>query len=143
MSEMGNTLRAASDSLLRDLTKLQALEQEKRHTEPDSPRLVRLAIEIEALAARVMGTSMRQRERAEDLVADAGSVAPDTSISETPREIHVILAEWRDTERQQLEAVAGSAEADIAERRINALRREYRRAHDAARRHSDEGRGTS
>ena len=140
---MGNALRAASDSLLRDLTELQALEQEKRHTEPDSPRLVRLAIEIEALAARVMGTSMRQRERAENIVEDAGAEAPDTTIAETPREIHVILAEWRDTERQLTEAVAGSADADIAERRINALRREYRRAHDAARRRSDEGRATS
>ena len=29
-------------------------------------------------------------------------------------------------------------EADIAERRIDALRREYRRAHEAARRRSDE-----
>ena len=143
MSEMGNALRAASDSLLRDLTELQALEQEKRHTEPDSPRLVRLAIEIEALAARVMGTSMRQRERAEEIVGANGADAPDDTIAETPREIHVILAEWRDTERQLTDAVPGSAEADLAERRIDTLRREYRRAHEAARRRSDEARGSS
>lgn len=140
---MGNALRAASDSLLRDLTELQALEQEKRQTEPDNPRLVRLAIEIEALAARVMGTSMRQRERAEEIVGAGGSDAPDDTIAETSREIHVILAEWRDTERQLTDAVPGSADADIAERRIDTLRREYGRAHDAARRRSDEGRGTS
>lgn len=140
---MGNALRASSDSLLRDLTELQALEQEKRHTDPDSPRLVRLAVEIEALAARVMGTSMRQRERAEDIVSAANAAAPDETIAETPREIHVILAEWRDTERQLTEAVPGSVDADIAERRINALRREYRRAHEAARRRSEEARGTS
>jgi len=140
---MGNALRAASDSLLRDLTELQALEQEKRQTEPDNPRLVRLAIEIEALAARVMGTSMRQRERAEEIVGAGGSDAPDDTIAETSREIHVILAEWRDTERQLTDAVPGSADADIAERRIDTLRREYGRAHDAARRHSDERRGTS
>jgi hypothetical protein len=139
---MGNALRASSDALLRDLTELQALEQEKRHTDPDSPRLVRLAIEIEALAARVMGTSMLQRERAEDIVGAGGSDAPDDSIAETPREIHVILAEWRDTERALTDAVPGSAEADIAERRIGTLRREYRRAHELARRRSDEGRGT-
>lgn len=139
---MGNALRASSDSLLRDLTELQALEQEKRHTEPDSPRLVRLAEEIEALAVRVMGTSMRQRERAEAIVEFDGSTSPNQSIAETPREIHVILTEWRDTERQLSEAVAGSPEADIAERRIDTLRREYRRAHEAARRRSDEGHGT-
>ncbi|MEX2012065.1 MAG: hypothetical protein WEF51_07515 [Chloroflexota bacterium] len=143
MSEMGNALRASSDALLRDLTELQALEQEKRHTEPDSPRLVRLAIEIEALAARVMGSSMRQRERAEEIVGAGGSSAPDDTIAETPREIHVILAEWRDTERALTDGVPGSAEADIAERRIDTLRREYHRAHDAARRRSEEGRGTS
>jgi hypothetical protein len=137
---MGNALRASSDALLRDLTELQALEQEKRHTDPDSPRLVRLAIEIEALAARVMGTSMLQRERAEEVSGVGGSDAPDDSIAETPREIHVILAEWRDTERALTDAVPGSAEADIAERRIGTLRREYRRAHEAARRRSDEGR---
>jgi hypothetical protein len=137
---MGNALRASSDALLRDLTELQALEQEKRHTDADSPRLVRLAIEIEALAARVMGTSMLQRERAEEIVGAGGSDAPDDSIAETPREIHVILAEWRDTERALTDAVPGSAEADIAERRIGTLRREYRRAHEAARRRSDEGR---
>jgi len=137
---MGNALRASSDALLRDLTELQALEQEKRHTDPDNPRLVRLAIEIEALAARVMGSSMLQRERAEEIVGAGGSDAPDDSIAETPREIHVILAEWRDTERALSDAVPGSAEADIAERRIGTLRREYRRAHEAARRRSDEGR---
>jgi hypothetical protein len=139
---MGNALRASSDSLLRDLTELQALEQEKRHTDPDSPRLVRLAEEIEALALRVMGTSIRQRERAEAIVEVDGSTTPDQSIAETPREIHVILTEWRDTERQLSEAVPDSPEADIAERRIEVLRMEYRRAHDAARRRGDEGRGT-
>jgi hypothetical protein len=137
---MGNALRAASDSLLRDLTELQALEQEKRQTEPDNPRLVHLAEEIEALAVRVMGSSMRQRERAEEIVGVGGSDAPDQSIAETPREIHVILAEWRDTERQLSDAVPGSAEADIAAQRIRMLRREYRRAHEAARRRGDEGR---
>jgi hypothetical protein len=139
---MGNALRAASDALMRDLTELQALEQEKRQTEPDNPRLVHLAEEIEALAVRVMGSSMRQRERAEAIVGVGGSSAPDQSIAETPREIHVILAEWRDTERQLSEATPGTPEVDIAERRIDMLRREYRRAHDAARRRSDEGRGT-
>lgn len=139
---MGNALRAASDSLLRDLAELQALEQEKRDTEPDDPRLVRLAVEIEALAARVMGTSVRQRERAEAIVGANGSDAPDDTIAETPREIHVILAEWRDTERELTEAAAGSAEADIAERRIATLRREYRRAHEAAHRRSEQARGS-
>lgn len=139
MGETANALRAASDALLRDLAELHELEQEKRRTDPDSPRLVRLAEEIEALAVRVMGTSMRQRERAQAISSPGGTDAPDQSIAETPREIHVILAEWRDTERQLAEAAPGSPDAGIAERRIDGLRQEYRRAHDAAQQRAGKG----
>jgi hypothetical protein len=138
---MGNALRAASDALLRDLSELHALEQEKRRIDPDSPRLVRLAEEIEALAVRVMGSSTRQRQRAEAIVGVGGPDAPDQSIVETPREIHVILAEWRDTERQLADAAPDSPDADIAERRIESLRREYRRAHESARHRAGSGPG--
>lgn len=142
MSEAGNALRATSDALMRDLADLQALEEEKRHLEPGSPRLVRLAEEIEALAVRVMGSSMRQRrisQQVEAMVDEGAPDAPDTSIAETPREIHVVLAEWRDTERQLAEAVPGSPEADVAERTIERLRREYRQAHEAARHKTVDG----
>lgn len=138
---MGNTLRAASDALLRDLAELHELELEKRLAEPDSVRLVHLAEEIEALAMRVMGSSVRQRQRAEEIVGVGGSDAPDQSIAETPREIHVILAEWRDTERQLADTSPGSPGADLAERRIEQLRREYHRAHEAARHRAGKGRG--
>jgi hypothetical protein len=144
LSETGNALRATSDALVRDLADLQVLEQEKRHLAPDSPRLMRLAEEIEALAARVMGSSMRQRrisQRVEALVEVGAPDAPETSIAETPREIHVILAEWRDTERQLADADPDSPEADVAERTIDQLRREYRRAHEAARNRTGEGPG--
>jgi hypothetical protein len=144
LSEAGNALRATSDALMRDLADLQTLEEEKRVLEPGSPRLVRLAEEIEALAARVMGSSMRQRrisQRVEALVELGAPDAPETSIAETPREIHVILAEWRDTERQLADAAANSPEADVAERTIDRLRQEYRRAHDEARNRTGEGPG--
>lgn len=144
MSETGNALRATSDALMRDLAALHELEKEKRVIEPDSPRLVSLAEEIEALAARVMGNSMRQRrlsERAEALVEFDAPDAPEQSIAETSREIHVILAEWRDTERQLADAVPNSPEAALAARTVERLRREYRRAHEDARRRASEGPG--
>jgi hypothetical protein len=144
LSETGNALRATSDALMRDLAELQALEQEKRNLEPGSPRMVRLAEEIEALASRVMGSSMRQRritQRVETLIEVGAPDAPDASIAETPREIHVILAEWRDTERQLADAAPDSPEADVAEQRIDQLRREYRRAHEQARNRTGEGPG--
>jgi hypothetical protein len=85
-----------------------------------------------------MGTSIRQRERAEDISA-ASRKTPEQSIADTPREIHVILAEWRDTERQLSDSAPGSPEEGIAQRRIDELRREYRHAHEAARQRAGEG----
>jgi hypothetical protein len=144
VSDMANALRATSDALMADLDELHKLEREKRRLEPGSPRLVRLAEEIEALAARVMGASMRQRrisQKAEALVEIGHPDAPDRPIREVAREIHVILAEWRDTERQFADAAPDSAEADVAERTIDRLRREYRRAHEAARRRTADASG--
>jgi hypothetical protein len=51
----------------------------------------------------------------------------------------VILAEWRDTERQLADSAPGSPDASIAERRIEFLRQEYHLAHEAARKRSSEG----
>ena len=126
---------------MRDLAELHELEVEKRHLEPGSPRLVPLAEQIEALATRVMGASMRQRrisERVDTLVEAGAADAPEQSIAATPREIHVILAEWRDTERQLADATPGSPDADLAERRIDRLREEYRSAHESVRQRNHE-----
>jgi hypothetical protein len=129
-------LRANSDALLDDLALLAALEQEKRTLSPNSPRLVSLAEEIEQLAARVLGQSRRQRSLSE-VVTDQAQAAPSAvnvpSIEETPREIHLILADWREAERRASEAAAGSPEAVDAESAIERLREEYRVAHDFAR----------
>jgi hypothetical protein len=131
-------LRASSDALLDDLALLAGLEQEKRSLSPDSPRLVSLAEEIEQLAARVLGSSRRQRSLSET-VNDAAqatgrraTTAP--SMEETPREIHLILADWREAERQASEAEPGSQESHEAQAAVDRLREEYRAAHEYARR---------
>ncbi|HKG56575.1 MAG TPA: hypothetical protein VKA85_04965 [Candidatus Limnocylindrales bacterium] len=140
MSETGSALRATSDALLRDLERLGELEQRKREMSPDDERLVEVAAEVESIALRVLGGTIRQRElteRERDLVSDGSPDAPADSIARTPREIHVILAEWRDAERRATESAAGSPEAAAAELEIDRLRSEYRHAHeDALRRRS-------
>jgi hypothetical protein len=136
VSDIGNALRATSDALMRDLSDLTALEEQKRSLQPGDPHLLALAERIEVIAARLFGTTVRQRElstRVEGLV-EAHPEAPLGSIDATPREIHVILAEWRGAERQAQEAVPGSVEAETAADRAALLRAEYRRAHEAAQR---------
>jgi hypothetical protein len=130
-------LRATSDALLEDLSVLAGLEQEKRSLMPDSPRLVALAEEIEQLAARVLGQSKRQRSLSE-VVNDHAQTTPDAasapSIEQTPREIHLILADWRDAERRTSEAPPDSADATAAAAEVDRYREEYRAAHEFARR---------
>jgi hypothetical protein len=128
-------LRASSDSILDDLSLLAGLEQEKRALPPDSPELVTLAEEIERLAQRVLGSSRRQRSLTEQVNDDAHRASNTLpTIEETPREIHLILADWRDAERRASEAPPGSAEGHAAEDDIDRFRGEYRAALEYAQR---------
>ena len=140
MSETASALRATSDALIRDLERLALLEREKRQMQPDDGRLVELAAEVERLALRVLGESVRQRElteNARELVESESPEAPSRAIAATPREIHTILAEWREAERKAMEARTGSAEAAAAKQDIDRLRAEYREAHEDAKRRRD------
>jgi hypothetical protein len=135
VSDIGNALRATSDALMRDLNELAGLEDEKRSLQPGDDRLTELAERIEVIAARLFGKTVRQRQlstKVEDLVEESHPEAPLGSIDDTLREIHVVLAEWRDAERQAQEAVPGSVEAEAAADRAAELRAEYRRAHETA-----------
>jgi hypothetical protein len=136
LSETASVLRATSDALIKDLERLGLLERQKREMPPDDPRLVELATEVEELALRVLGQSVRQRELTEDarqLVKAESPDAPDRPINATPREIHAILADWREAERKVIEAAPGSPAARAAESDIDRLRAEYRDAHEHAR----------
>lgn len=134
--ETGNALRKTSDTLLRDLEVLGALEDEKRTLEPGDPRLVELAARVEEIAQRVLAGTVRQRELTEVAhaqVAAGAPDAPDTAIDDMPRSIQAILSDWREAERRAGAAEPGSADAAEADALVARLREEYRRAHDAAR----------
>ena len=137
MSETGSALRATSDALLADLAALEELEREKRGLEPDDPELVVKARKVEAIARRLLGASVKQRELTAVVNDMASSGHPDTprgAIDATPREIHQILADWRDAERRARDAADGSPDAATAHADIDRFREEYRVAHDSARR---------
>jgi hypothetical protein len=137
-------LHATSNTVLDTLDRLRALELEKRQLPVGSPRLVELAKEIERLATTVLGTSDTQVDLAKAAVeeARAGVIDPETTIDEmgdAPRDVHTILADWRDVERRLGETEAGSADAARLRAEIELLRSEYRRAHDAAARRTSGG----
>jgi hypothetical protein len=136
-------LPAVSDALLANLDRLRALELEKRNLPVGSPRLIELATEIESLAAAVLGSSDMQVDLAKEAVkeAKAGVIDPDTTIEEmgsAPRELHVVLEEWRDAERRLGEVGGETPEALRLRADIEVLRDEYRRAHDAAARRASD-----
>jgi hypothetical protein len=136
LTETGSALRATSDALLSDLEALDTLEREKRELEPGDPRLVDLAQAVEQLARRLLGRSVTQRELsvvAQDLAKQDSRETP-ASIADTRREIHLILADWREAERQASETPPGSPDRVAADIRVQALRDEYREAHEAAKR---------
>ncbi len=137
MTETGSALRATSDRLVADIEALEVLERRKRELAPGDPQLLDVAAAVEEIARRVLGSSVRQRELSEvahELAADGAPGAPTAAIEDTPREIHVILADWRQAERRARELPEGSPDAVEAQAQVDRLRDEYRSAHESARR---------
>jgi hypothetical protein len=132
--DVQDSLRATSDSLMRDLEVLSTLEEEKRNVKPDDPRLAGLAERIEEIARRVLATTVHQHGLADEINADPHAGADGASIEETRRPVAAVLAEWRDAERRASTAAPGTPEASEASAQVDALRAEYRRAYEAARR---------
>jgi hypothetical protein len=120
-------LRATSDGLLRDLEALGVLEEEKRTLPLDDPRLVEIAEQVEAIAARLLAGTERETALAR---AAADEPASGTSIEDVRRPIATILADWREVERRGADAPDGSAEAAEIGVLTSRLRREYREAFD-------------
>jgi hypothetical protein len=130
-------LRAASDTLVTSLDRLAVLEAEKRRLQPDDPRLLELASEVEVLAAEVLQVAEVQSQLVETThvmsMTDEGE-APSGPIGGVGRTPHDILEEWRAAERSLTEAPPGSPEAAEALVRARQLRAEYQRAYQDTRR---------
>jgi hypothetical protein len=139
--DTAEALRTTSDALLRDLEVLGAIEEEKRTIPAGDPRLVELAARVEQIAHRLLGWTSDQRQLAEaahESVA-AGVVDAAVAIEETPRQMAAILADWREAERRVATLEPDSADATEAAALVEALRKEYRRAFEAAQRTEDRG----
>ena len=133
-AQTASELRNTSDELLRDLDALGELEEEKRRTPQGDPRLVELAARIEQLARKVLTGSRRQVELAQSANAEAaaGDAPAEATIAATPRGLNLILAEWREAEREAQSAEPASVASTEARARADRLRDEYREAFEAA-----------
>ena len=118
-------LRATSDELLLDLEALGILEEEKRTLPLDDPRLVEIAEQVEAIAARVLAGSERQTALSRMAAEEPAS---GDSIEDVRRPLSTILAEWREVERRGADVPDGSSEAAEIEILTARLREEYREA---------------
>src|SRR5436190_12963555 len=123
------TFRQPSDALMHALDRLREIEEEKRSVPPADPRFAELAALVQGFARQVLAQSDRQRDlarAAQQQVAQGDRSGLRTSIDEAPpREMHLILDEWRDAERRLSLAAAGSPEAEIALSDSARLREEY------------------
>jgi hypothetical protein len=123
-------LRTTSDSFLSRLSKLGELESLKRTLTPGTPEMIRVSLEVENLSREVLRVAMRQSELAEAArKQDSATVRPIAVIP--PRDMTVILADWREAERGLGGATPGTAEWEAALADVERLRDEYRRAFEA------------
>ena len=137
--DLSTRLRRTSDDFLARLDELEDLEQEKRKLEPGSPAFRALAERVKDLSRDLFHASQLQQtlgEKTADVRATGASGAPVAPIDEiVPRELSLILAEWRDVERQLAEAAEDSDDASRLRAEADRLRIEYRAAFDV--RHGD------
>lgn len=130
-------LRATSDALLVALDELRELEGQKRKLGPGTPKFAELAKQIETLAEEILRnseTEERLAQRSVELVEDGRSdvAAQPIEAIAAPRDVHLILGEWRDAERRLAGATPGSRGWERATVDAERLRAEYRRAHEDA-----------
>jgi hypothetical protein len=138
--DLEQNLRTVSDDMLRTLEQLQILETQKRGEQPGTPSFVKLATEIEKLAAVVFRQTAAQHALAEQTAAtEEGAELPPIEEMVAARDVSLILADWRDAERRLGASAMDSAEHAKAAADVRRLRDEYHRAHDAQA--GDEGRG--
>lgn len=131
--DLEQDLRTVSDDMLRTLEQLQRLEHEKRAEDPGTPRFVRLASEIEKLAAMMFAQTNQQHSLAVESKTASELGAEIAPIKDAPaaRDVQLILAEWRDAERRLAASAMETADHAKAAADVRRLRDEYHRAYQS------------
>lgn len=135
-------LRATSDDLLLVLDRLGEMETRKRALPSGSDEFVILSRSIADLSVEVLRNSEREADLAESLAErrrnSPGGAPPVDLVAPAPRDVQVILNEWRAAERELAQTPGTSPESAAASVRVRRLREEYRVAFEAARARTDQ-----
>jgi hypothetical protein len=137
--DLSTRLRRTSDDFLARLDELESLEAQKRKLEPGSAAFRALAERVKDLSRELFHASQVQQslgEASADLKATKSPEVPAGPIDDIePRDLPVILAEWRDIERRLAEMPADTDDAVTLRREADRLRTEYRVAFQARQEH--------
>jgi hypothetical protein len=123
-------LRLTSDAFLTRVERLHALEERKRELSPE--KTLEAAREVETLTAEILEWARRQTELA-TLVAKSRPTNLRPIAVIPPRELQVVLADWREAERVLNEQAPGTASWESARADVERLREEYARAYQQRR----------
>ncbi len=124
-------LRRASDAYLARLGKLRELEMLKRDLTPGTSHQLRVTREVEALTNELLAVAKRETQLAVQVAQSQPTVRPISIIP--PRDMPLILTEWRDAERLLEKETPGTAAWESVRADVEGLREEYKRAFDAQR----------
>lgn len=119
-------LRLTSDNFLARVERLQALEEQKRELPP--AETADIAREVEALTREVLEWAVRQSDLADRAAANESPDAPAIAVI-PPRDLHIVLDEWRAAERRLDSEQPGTASFESARADVDRLRDEYARAY--------------
>jgi hypothetical protein len=128
ISPTDEELRLTSDNFLARVERLQALEEQKRQLPP--PETAEMAREVEKLTREVLEWAQRQSHLADQAAAREGADGPPIAIV-PPRDLHLVLGEWREAERRLASEQPGTAGFESARADVDRLRDEYARAYQS------------
>src|SRR5262245_52846766 len=114
-------LRLTSDNFLARVERLQALEEQKRQL--PAPQNAEMAREVEALTREVLEWAQRQVDLADEAAAREGMDGPPIAVV-PPRDLHVVLGDWREAERRLGAEQPGTAGYESARADVDRLRDE-------------------
>ena len=127
-TELETSLRVTSDSFLTRVERLHALEEQKR--ELPAAEMVAMADEVESLSREILDWAVKQAELARTVAStEPGTSRPIAIIP--PRQLAIVLDEWRASERVLNGEAPGTAAWESARADVERLREEYARAYRA------------
>jgi hypothetical protein len=130
-------LRATSDLMLEQLSRLRLAEEAKRRLVPGTREFAELAFEVVERSRTTLRWAEIQLRQANASLAEPG-VAPSPLVDVRARRLDQVLAEWRQAEIRLSQAIPG-ADADEAAALVDRLREEYRRLQDRKMEGRDDG----